>query len=118
MTARRKTDDEHESANEVRLVGRVSQVPEERVLPSGDSLWSFRLVIPRPPGRGRSTVDALDCTAWSARARRSVASWGAGDLVEVSGSVRRRFFRSGAGAASRVDIEVERGRIIRRATSG
>ena len=31
--------------NEVRLVGRVSATPEERVLPSGDVLWSFRVVV-------------------------------------------------------------------------
>ena len=36
-----------EAVNEVRLVGRVSQTPEERVLPSGDVLWTFRVVVPQ-----------------------------------------------------------------------
>jgi single-strand DNA-binding protein len=51
-----------EAVNEVRLVGRVSQQPQERVLPSGDSLWSFRVVVPRPEGRSpaRAQVDAVD----------------------------------------------------------
>ena len=106
------------AVNEVRLVGRVSQAPEERVLPSGDVLWTFRVVVPRPASSGRSSVDALECAAWSARARRSVASWQPDDVVEVSGAMRRRFFRSGAGAASRVEVEVSRGRVIRRAGSG
>lgn len=106
------------AVNEVRLVGRVSQAPEERVLPSGDVLWTFRVVVPRPASSGRSSVDALECAAWSARARRSVASWHPDDVVEVSGAMRRRFFRSGAGAASRVEVEVSRGRVIRRAGSG
>ena len=105
-------------ANEVRLVGRVSQMPEEKVLPSGDVLWTFRVVVPRPDAAGRNAVDALECAAWSARARRSVASWQADDVVEVSGAVRRRFFRTGSGAASRVEVEVSRGRLIRRAGSG
>jgi single-strand DNA-binding protein len=104
--------------NEVRLVGRVSQVPEQRVLPSGDVLWTFRVVVPRPGSSGRTTVDAIECAAWSSRARRSVASWRPDDVVEVSGAVRRRFFRTAGGAASRVEVEVSRGKLIRRAGSG
>ena len=106
------------AVNEVRLVGRVSQAPEERVLPSGDVLWTFRVVVPRPASSGRSMVDAIECAAWSSRARRSVASWQPDDVVEVSGAVRRRFFRTGGGAASRVEVEVSRGKVIRRARSG
>ncbi|KQW49748.1 single-stranded DNA-binding protein [Nocardioides sp. Root1257] len=106
------------AVNEVRLVGRVSQAPEERVLPSGDVLWTFRVVVPRPDASGRSSVDALECAAWTSRARRSVASWQPDDVVEVSGAMRRRFFRTGGGAASRVEVEMTRGRLIRRAGSG
>ena len=108
-----------ESVNEVRLVGRISQAPEERTLPSGDSLWSFRVVVPRVEGasRSRHRVDAVDCCVWSGRVRRSVASWRVDDVVEVVGAVRRRFFRTDRGAASRFEIEVSAGRIIRRAAS-
>ena len=104
--------------NEVRLIGRLSQAPEERVLPSGDVLVTFRVVVPRPAPSGRSTVDALECAAWSSRARRSVATWKPDDVVEVIGAVRRRFFRTAGGAASRVEVEVSRGKVIRRAGSG
>ena len=108
-----------DAVNEVRLVGRVSQQPEERVLPSGDSVWTFRLVVPRPPGasKSRQQVDALECAAWSGRARRSVATWHADDLVEVTGAIRRRFFRAAGGAASRVEVEVAAAKVIRRAAS-
>ena len=109
------------SVNEVRIAGRISAGPEERVLPSGDVLWTFRVVVPRPPGGRpgvRAGVDALECAVWGGRVRRSVASWGEGDLVEVSGAIRRRFFRTAGGAASRVEIEVASGRLIRRAASG
>ena len=108
-----------EAANEVRLVGRISVQPEERVLPSGDAMWSFRVVVPRAEGevRLRQTVDALDCAAWSARSRRSVAGWNVDDVVEVRGAVRRRFFTTAGGAASRFEIEMSRGRVIRRAAS-
>ena len=108
-----------DAANEVRLVGRVSQQPTELVLPSGDSVWTFRVVVPRPAGsvRPRQTVDALDCCVWSGRVRRSVAGWGVDDLVEVTGAVRRRFFRTAHGTSSRVEVEVSGGKVIRRAAS-
>jgi len=107
--------------NEVRLVGRISASPEERVLPSGDVLWTFRLVVPRPPARAgaRAGVDALDCSVWRGRVRRSLPGWAEGDVVEVTGSVRRRFFKVASGAAaSRFEIDVDAGRLIRRAASG
>ena|SRR6476660_7356868 len=108
------------AVNEVRLVGRVSQAPEERVLPSGDALWTFRLVVARAStaGASRQSVDALECAVWGGRVRRSVATWAEGDVVEVTGAVRRRFFRAAGGAASRVEIEVAGGRVIRRAGTG
>lgn len=97
--------------NEVVLVGRVAAAAQERVLPSGDLLVTFRLVVDRPPpvrpaaGRGVS-VDTLDCTAWGAGVRRTARSLGPGDVVEVQGALRRRFWRAGPAPASRTEVEV------------
>lgn len=120
MTAPRTgPEDEITAVNQVCLVGRVSRPPEQRVLPSGDEMWTFRVVVDRGPGgRSRQTVDALECAAWTARARRSVRSWSEGDVVEVAGSLRRRFFRASGAVGSRVEVEMTSGRIIRRAASG
>lgn len=125
MSARTKEKDpaiesRMEHVNEVRLVGRVSGAPEERELPSGDVVWTFRLAVARTGDNGRSkqTVDALDCAVWAARPRRTVSSWQVGDVVEVTGAVRRRFFRTGAGAASRTEVEVRTAKVIRRAATG
>jgi len=113
-------DGDLEVANEVRLVGRLSQEPELRELPSGDTIWTFRVVVPRAPTRERPhpPVDALECCVWAGRLKRSVGTWRAGDFVEVTGSLRRRFYRAGSGAASRVEVEAVAGRVIRRASSG
>ncbi|GEP32233.1 hypothetical protein NSZ01_00010 [Nocardioides szechwanensis] len=113
-------NDELEAVNEVRLVGRVSQEPEMRELPSGDTIWMFRVVVPREATRERPRppVDALECIVWSGRLKRSVRSWRAGDVVEVAGSLRRRFYRAGGAVASRVEVEAVTGRVIRRASSG
>jgi single-strand DNA-binding protein len=101
--------------NEVLLVGRVSADPESREMPSGDVLWTFRLVVRRPEGAGtRQSVDVLDCCAWTARTQRTVRAWREGDHVQVEGAVRRRFFRTGAGTVSRFEVEVSAGRRVRR----
>ncbi|MEQ4523040.1 single-stranded DNA-binding protein [Nocardioides kribbensis] len=105
--------------NEVRLVGRVSGEAVVRELPSGDPVCSVRLVVDRAGSvtGSRQKVDTFDCSAWSARTRRTVSRWSPGDVVEVRGAVRRRFFRQGAAASSRVEIEVAEARLIRRAAS-
>ena len=119
MTRDKDAEAEVGCVNEVRLAGRVSAAPEERALPSGDTLVTFRLVVDREEKdrRGRRTVDVLDCAVRPARLRRSTAAWQPGDVVEVVGAIRRRFFRSAAGASSRVEIEVRSGRRLRRAES-
>lgn len=105
--------------NEVRIVGRLSRAVERRELPSGDEILSFRLVVDRPEAafRGKQRVDVLDCVVWGGRPMRSVLTWGAGDVVEVDGAIRRRFFKATTGTSSRVEIEVQKGRVIRRAAT-
>jgi single-strand DNA-binding protein len=109
-----------EPRNAVVMVGRVSRDPEPRELPSGDVLWTFRLVVGRTGDRhgSRQAVDVIDCAVWASRMQRSVAGWGSGDVVEIEGAVRRRFFRGSGGAMSRVEVEVGKGKVIRRAATG
>ena len=102
-----------ETRNEVVLVGRVAAPAEERTLPSGDVIATWRLVVDRPrdsrpaPQGGRpSTVDTLNCVAWSAGPRRTAGGLAAGDIVRVTGALRRRFWRAGGGAVSRCEVEV------------
>lgn len=117
MTA--QTHGDTDVVNEVRLVGRVSAESEERTMPSGDTLRSFRVVVDRrqPRGRSKQTVDALECVAWGGRVKRSIATWRPGDVVEITGCLRRRFFRTAVGAASRVEVEVMTVRMLRRAAT-
>ena len=100
--------------NEVRLVGRVTADPSVVELPSGDQLVTFRVTVDRDDRTAPRRVDALECSAWAPRLRRTVARWRPGDVVEVEGAIRRRFFRTAAGTGSRVEIEVAGARLIRR----
>lgn len=109
--------------NEVLLVGRVSGTPEQRELPSGDSIVAWRIVVdriparPRPEGVRAATVDTFDCVAWTPGLRRSARGLADGDVVELEGALRRRFWRAGAGAVSRCELEVSRVRRLRRQAS-
>ena len=116
------TPDEDTHVNQVRLRGRVSAEPEVRELPSGDRLVTARLVVARPPGpaRQRQAFDVLNCVAWTARAPRLLAGWQPGAVVEVEGSIRRRFRRAQpgkAGLASWVEVEVAAARRVPAAPS-
>lgn len=109
--------------NEVRLVGRLPVDPVHRTLPSGDELVSFRLVVERA-AKGRRTpgttgttrtptVDTVDCAAWRRDVQRIVSRAVPGEVLEVSGALRRRFWRTGTGAASRSEVEVSSVRRLR-----
>ncbi len=98
--------------NEVVLGGRVSGEPTARVLPSGDELVSWRLVVGRDNrgisagGRQLPTVDTIDCVAFKAGVRRIASRFTGGEVIQVRGELRRRFWRGAQGAASRCEVEV------------
>jgi len=99
-----------ESVNEVVVGGRVSGSPEQRELPSGDTVVQLRLVVPRPNaragvGRGGPSVDTIDVACWTKALQRKAVRLKAGDLVTIRGALRRRFWRSPGGPASRYEVE-------------
>ena len=118
------SDEAGVARNEVVLVGRVSAPAEERELPSGDVIATWRLVVDRPPpGRARAAgqrvpkVDTVDCVVWTPKLRRAVRGFAAGDVVAVEGALRRRFWRAGAAAVSRCEVEVVSARRLARQAS-
>jgi single-strand DNA-binding protein len=116
--------------NEVHLIGRISSEPLAKVLPSGDQVVEFRLVVGRlpasPVGRKVSKdagkigvqgaapkIDTLDIAAWSAKARRSALALKSNTWVEIHGAVRRRFWQAPTGLASRWQVEASEIRAIK-----
>lgn len=95
--------------NSVHLVGRVTSTGEARRLPSGDTVHTLRVVVPRPARRGgRPGVDVIDVACWAPGVRRTAGRLVVDDHVEVEGRLRRRFFRAGAGVGSRYEVEALR----------
>ena len=92
--------------NEVFLEGRVSNQPQERVLPSGDVVVEFRIVIDRSQSRGKKReVDTLDIAVWSASTRKRALRLSVDDWVSIDGAVRRRLWQAPTGLASRWQVE-------------
>ena len=88
--------------NDVLLRGRVSSTGVEKELPSGDKVVEFRIVIARS---GELGFDTIDISAWSSKLRRSASSLKTEEWVEISGSIKRRFWRGSTGLASRWQID-------------
>lgn len=112
--------DEDERANQVLLRGRISAEPEQRELPSGDVMVTFRLVVRREPSPmtkgSRQVSDWVSCTAWGGRPRACARAWHVDDVVEVRGALRRRYYRGAAGgAATSLEVEMLAGRRLQRA---
>jgi len=104
------------SANDVHLIGRLSAAAEERTLPSEAVMCTFTVIVDRLDSdlRSRQRVDVIRCVAWTARLRRHALNWAEGDVIEVYGALRKRFFRTTGGAtASRVEVEVRSARRVR-----
>ena len=100
------------SAAEVTIIGRLGSHVDERVLPSGDTLTAFTVVVDRPrtarrPGSSVK-VDAIACQAVRVGVLRRLATLEPGQWVRVEGTLRRRFWRTGAGLASAMEVEVSR----------
>ncbi len=93
--------------NEIHLAGRISVDPISRELPSGDRVVTWRLIVARPKTSDReSGVDTIDCAAWAAPIQRKAERLVAGTEVAIVGHLRRRFWRTPAGPASRYEVEV------------
>ena len=101
--------------NDVVLRGRLSAPPELRSLPSGDTLLLFKLVVRRenPRPRGPKT-DVITCVSLLPALRRYASAWTADDVVEVEGSLQRRFWRTPTGTAVAYEVNCRRGRKVAR----
>jgi single-strand DNA-binding protein len=109
--------------NEVVLVGELAAEPVIRTMPSGDEVTGFRLTIrsgspptARAAPRAARRSDSVECAAWTAVVRRKVARCRVGDLVEVTGALRHRYWRGPAGLASRYEVEAASVRVVVRAS--
>lgn len=104
--------------NEVHVVGRISAAPEVRPLSGGELVvWRMAVERPRPPGAARHS-DWIACTATDPEPRAAVAGLRVGDVLEVRGRLRRRFWRSRNGPVTPLEVEVHGAVALVRAAGG
>jgi single-strand DNA-binding protein len=112
MTPRAKTSTVPSSSADVVVVGRLGSRIEARELPSGDTITVFTIVVDRAGAAGRSAsavkVDAIACQAFKAAVVDRLDRLEPGQWVRAEGCLRRRFWRSGAGLGSAMEVEVSR----------
>lgn len=90
------------------IVGRLGKSVVERELPSGDRVLTFTVIVDRPrPQPGQVTVDAVPCQVFGARLRARVARLEPGTVVDVRGTLRRRFWRAPSGLGSALEVDVQ-----------
>ena len=112
MTPRHQATSEPSSSADVVLVGRLGAHVEVRELPSGDTVTVFTIVVDRPRTAGRQgsavKVDAIACQSFRAAVVNRLGRLEPGQWVRAEGALRRRFWRSGAGLGSAMEVEVSR----------
>ena len=125
------------TSSHVSVIGRLGARHQSRELPSGIALTSFTVIVDRPPerkgrtgkngkngkngkgtgsggsgGRSAISVDSIACVTSRASVSDALDRWEPGTVVEIEGSLRRRFWRAGTGLGSAMDVDV---RTMRRA---
>jgi hypothetical protein len=86
--------------NVVVICGRLSGVPVVRTLASGGLLLSLELTTATENGAASVPVAWFDPP--------EIPLWEAGEELMVSGTVKRRFFRTSAGTQTRTEVVAER----------
>ena len=94
--------------NEVHVVGRVSAVPRARPLGMGELVvWRMAVERPRPAGGARRS-DWITCAAADPGPGADVRALRVGDVLEIRGTLRRRFWQSRHGPVTPLEVEVRR----------
>lgn len=109
-----------QSSAHVVLVGRLGSSIEERELPSGDIVTTFTVIVDRTVDRGRGSgsrttvkVDAIACQTFRSPVVRRLTTLEPGRWVQAEGTLRRRFWRTGAALNSIMEVDVTSLRAVR-----
>lgn len=110
----RQAREDVEHRNEILLAGRVIAEPAVRELHSGDQLVTWRISVTRPSAerRSRQTADPITCVSFHRDMAELTRDWRIGDTVQVTGALRRRFWRSANGTASVFEVEAKTARRV------
>ena len=94
--------------NSVEITGRLGGNVMQRLLPSGDEMTTFSVIVDRPERErvGSTKVDTIPCQTFRVSVASKVSSFDEGTLVIAHGVLRRRFWRAPSGLGSSMEVEV------------
>ncbi|MFF8768101.1 single-stranded DNA-binding protein [Nocardiopsis dassonvillei] len=108
---------ESEHRNEILVAGRITARPLIRELPSGDRLATWWVCVARPRDsryRGRRS-DSITCTSFDRDLHEGIRAWRLGDVVRMTGELRRRTWRGREGVRSVCEVEARTAILVRAA---
>lgn len=95
-----------EHVNQIVLVGRLSGEPEWRSLPEGRRVAVWRLIVEHRGARSpQDGIDTIRCVTYEPVVQEGIQGWRHGDLIEVRGALRHRFWRSADGPRGLYEVE-------------
>lgn len=95
-----------EHVNEIVLVGRLSGEPEWRALPDDRQVAVWRLIVEHQDARSpQDSIDTIRCVSYDPVIQSDVRTWSHGDVIEVRGALRHRFWRGPAGPRGLYEVE-------------
>jgi single-stranded DNA-binding protein len=95
-----------EHVNEIVLVGRLSGEPEWRALPDDRHVAVWRLIVEHRDARSpQDAIDTIRCVTYDPALQTGVRTWSHGDVIEVRGALRHRFWRGPAGPRGLYEVE-------------
>lgn len=95
-----------EHVNEIVLVGRLSGEPEWRALPNDRQVAVWRLIVEHRDARSpQDAIDTIRCVSYDPAIQTNIRKWSHGDVIEVRGALRHRFWRSPVGPRGVYEVE-------------
>lgn len=105
--------------NEIVLIGRLSGAPEWKPLPGGGQVAVWRIIVEHQDARSpQDAIDTIRCVTYDPSVHEGVRDWRHGDVIEVRGSLRHRFWRGPDGPRGLYEVEAAVALVRRRVEPG
>lgn len=94
--------------NNIDIMGRLTADPELKTTPSGKSVTTFCVAVPKNYSRDEKP-NFIDCVAWEKRAETICKNFRKGKMIAISGELETRKYEDKQGKTRKaVEVRVEK----------